>query len=68
MNEQPITRTAEQILDDAASGKLELNQVQIKETCRLTITDLETGEVTERILADGVPRTLAEQDGRLTIT
>lgn len=45
-------RSAEQILQDAAAGKLEPNKITIRETARLTIRDMETGEVTEKVLSE----------------
>jgi hypothetical protein len=45
-------RTAEQILSDASAGKLEAAQIKIKETARLTVTDMETGEVEERVISE----------------
>lgn len=45
-------RTAEQILADANSGNLAPVEIKIKETARLTITDLETGDVQERVISE----------------
>lgn len=62
-----LRRTAQQILDDVTDGKLDAASVKITETARLTITDMETGAVEERIVHEGVPKTLSVRDGRLEI-
>ena len=51
-------RTAQQILDDAAAGKLEPTEIKIRETAKLRIRDVMTGVEEERIIVDAQPRTV----------
>ncbi len=61
-----MSRTAAQILSEVAQGELDAGDIRVRETARLTIKDVETGLVEERILSEG-PRTLAVTDGHLSI-
>ena len=58
-------RTAQQILADVQQGELAPEAIHIVETARLTIRDVETGTVEERVLV--TERRLAPAEAGLTI-
>ena len=61
-----MSRTAAQILTEVSQGELDAGDIKIRETARLTIRDVETGAVEERMLSE-CTRTLTQEHGQLTI-
>lgn len=59
-------RTAEQILQGVKDGELQDSEIHIRETARLTVVDVETGTVEERIISDAA-RTLVHEQGQFQI-
>jgi hypothetical protein len=62
-----MSRTAAQILTDVSQGELDAGDIKVRETARLLIRDVETGETEERVLAQGT-RTVTQHDGQIRIS